>query len=95
MTHDELRTEIYKLLIDRGLYPNSKAWMTNLAPVLSERMGRKVSRQSLTHAMCGSADRRGPTYQAILNELYTMLSSRETIPLGGIIHTKTPNAKGI
>ena len=95
MTHDELRTEIYKALIDRGCYPNNLGWMTKVAAILTERTGRKISRISISHALRGRDDRRGPTYQLILNDLYALLKSRETIPLSGIIHKKTPNAKGI
>ena len=94
MTHDELIKEIFKTLIDRGCYPNKLSWMTNLAMVLSQRMGRKISRISLYHALCGAADRRGPTYQAILNELYILLASGET-PLDRIIHNKNHSATGI
>lgn len=86
MTHEQLIKEIYKLLIDHDWLPNSRAWQTSFAPILSERMGRKVTRKTISHAIGGAANRRGPHYQNILNNLYEILTDGETCPRPGIIH---------
>lgn len=86
MTHEELIKSIYKLLIDRGHAPTN--WQTKFAPIMTERMGRPVTRQIISHAMSGAENRRGPYYQNLLNNLYEILTDGETCPRPGIIHDK-------
>ena len=87
MTHDELIKEIYRLLIDLDLYPNNiVGWQTQYAPILSERMGRKITRATLSHAMSGRNDRRGPYYQDILNAMYKVLAEVKSNNAAAIIH---------
>lgn len=92
MTHDQLIKEIYKLLIDKGLYPNNiVGWQTKFAPILTERMGCKVTRAIISHAMSGREDRRGPHYQAILNNIYEVLSDVNGNNSAAIIHAAVNN----
>lgn len=87
MDHDELIKEIYKLLIDLNLYPNNiVGWQKQYAPVLSERLGREITYKTISHAMSGRKDRRGPYYQEILNHLFAMLTEEINKPSGRIIH---------
>lgn len=87
MTHDALIKEILHQLIDLGYYPNNMVgWQQKFAPIISERMGRKVTYKTISHAMSGAKNRRGPHYQNILNNLYEILTDGETCPRPGIIH---------
>jgi hypothetical protein len=87
MDHDQLIREIYKKLIDLGLYPNNiVGWQKQYAPILTKRLEREITYKTISHAMSGRKDRRGPYYQEILNNLYEMLTEEINKPSGRIIH---------
>jgi hypothetical protein len=88
MTHDELIKAILHLLIDLGYYPNNMVgWQQKYAPILSEHLGRKVTRATISQAMSVRCNRRGPVYQQVLNSLYQLLTDEKINPSTGIIHT--------
>ena len=89
MTHDELIKAILKLLVDRNYIPNKQSWQTRFAPILSERLKRNITRNTISHAMSGAPNRRGPYYREILNALYEILAEESnTNPQLEIIHDK-------
>jgi hypothetical protein len=92
MNHDQLIKEIYKLLIDLGLYPNNiVGWQTQYAPILTDRMGRKITRAIISHAMSGRNDRRGPHYQDLLKNIYEMLTEEKNNNAAAIIQEAANN----
>lgn len=70
---DTLRKEVKKLMIDLDLDARKKGSMAILAENLSRRMGKRISRTTLSMTLSGFRDTTG--YQAILKEMKEMLAA--------------------
>lgn len=70
---EDLRKTCKKLLVDLDMDSRNHGSMSKLADSLSLRMGRRISRSTLSMALSGFRETAG--YQAILKELKEMLSA--------------------
>ena len=70
---EDLRKTCKKLLVDLDMDSRSRGSMSKLADSLSLRMGKRISRCTLSMAISGF--RKSAGYQAILKELKEMLSA--------------------
>ena len=72
-----LRKEVKHKMVDLDL-DGRKANLPRLAADLSNRTGKKISRETLSMALTGFRSTAG--YQTILQELHAMLTERINIP---------------
>jgi hypothetical protein len=71
---DALRKEVKKLMIDLGLDVRKRGAMPRLAEDLTNRTGRKISRNTLSMALSGFRETAG--YCKLLEDLRDMLTER-------------------
>ena len=76
---DTLRKEVKKLMIDLDLDLGKRGVLGTFATELSSRLSKKISRQTLSMALCGY--RCTAAYQTILEALRAMLSERLIMPM--------------